>query len=75
MLDRRHVLPLLEHKSRAAGEATALMEGRLPPVFPTQSRSVTETAIGTESHGEGWPLRVRWKHPVSARIASKLALT
>jgi transposase len=33
VLDPRHVLPLLEQKSRAAGEATALMEGRLPPVF------------------------------------------
>jgi transposase len=33
VLDPRHVLSLLEHKSRAAGEATALMEGRLPPVF------------------------------------------
>jgi transposase len=33
VLDPRHVLPLLERKSRAAGEATALMQGRLPPVF------------------------------------------
>ena len=35
VLDPRHVLPLLEHKSRAVSEATALMQGQLPPVFHT----------------------------------------
>ncbi len=35
VLDPRHVLPLLEHKLRAVSEATALMQGQLPPVFPT----------------------------------------
>jgi hypothetical protein len=35
VLDPRHVLPLLEHKSRAVSEATALMQGQLPPVFDT----------------------------------------
>jgi hypothetical protein len=35
VLDPRHVLPLLERKSRAASEATALMQGQLPSVFHT----------------------------------------
>ncbi len=33
VLDPRHVLPLLERKSRAVGEATALLQWKLPPVF------------------------------------------
>jgi hypothetical protein len=35
VLDPRHVLPLLERKSRAVSEATALMQWKLPPVFQT----------------------------------------
>jgi transposase len=35
VLDPRHVLPLLERKSRAVSEATALMQGQLPSVFHT----------------------------------------
>lgn len=33
VLEPRHVLPLLAHKARAAGEATALQGPALPPVF------------------------------------------
>ncbi len=35
VLDPRHVLPLLERKSRAVSEATALMQWKLPSVFQT----------------------------------------
>ena len=35
VLDPRHILPLLERKSRAVGEATALMQWKLPLVFHT----------------------------------------
>ena len=42
VLDPRHVLPLLEEKWRAAGEATALGQDFLPPVFNDLRRALKE---------------------------------